>query len=111
MIKLRIFDTNSLFCFNAFIILIFLILQNKVYSQTEGLVFSKTTFDFGVIPLASTNNIAVFKYVYDGNEPLTITNVSTSCGCSTPVWSKTQINKGDKGEITVNYNSKSKMGE
>lgn len=93
----------------AVVILLFSF-QGRIYAQQEGLRFNKTTFDFGTIPMASTENVAVFKFEYNGNEPLTITNVSTSCGCSMPIWPKTPIKKGEKGEITVNYNSKSKTG-
>ena len=104
-------ETQIFFWIKVSLIIVFLASQNKVYTQVAGLQFDVTTFNFGVIPLGSTNNIAVFKYTYSGNEPLTITNVSTSCGCSTPVWPKTPIKNGDKGEITVSYDSKNKMGD
>lgn len=102
--------SNSFWIKVSFITILFTF-QNRLFAQVEGLQFDVTTFDFGIIPIASANNIAVFKYIYNGNNTLTITNVSTSCGCSTPVWPKTPIKKGEKGEITVSYDSKNKMGD
>lgn len=98
--------------FRKMVSLIILIsLQNIIYAQDEVLQFNKSTFDFGNIPMVSSDKVAVFKFEYNGNEPITITNVSTSCGCSTPNWPKTPIKKGENGEINVVYNSKNKVGE
>jgi hypothetical protein len=110
MSRLKHFNTWSSFWIKISLIILLFYFQNRLFAQVEGLQFDETTFDFGIIPIASANNIAVFKYIYNGNNPLTITNVSTSCGCSTPIWSKTPIKKGEKGEVIVNYNSKNKMG-
>ena len=110
MNRLKCSDTNSLFWVKVSVIILLLTFQNKVYAQDKGFKFDMTTFDFGTIPMASSDNVAVFHFEYNGNEPVTITNVSTSCGCSTPIWSKAPIKKGEKGVITVNYNSKNKTG-
>lgn len=110
MNKLKFYDTSTCFWVKTSLIILLFTFQNKVSAQDGDLKFDKTTFDFGTIPMASYNNVAVFNFEYNGNEPITITNVSTSCGCSTPVWPKTSIKKGEKGEITVNYNSKNKTG-
>ncbi len=46
-----------------------------------------------------------------GNEPLIITNVQVSCGCTTPKgWPRDPVMPGGKGELTVAFNSTGKMG-
>ncbi len=110
MKKLKYSDTMISFRIMISLIILFS-LQNTIYAQDEVLQFNKTTFDFGNIPMVSSDNVAVFIFEYNGNESITITNVSTSCGCSTPTWPKTPIKKGEKGEIIINYDSNNKIGK
>ena len=52
-----------------------------------------------------------FKFTNTGNEPLIITNVQVTCGCTTPKgWPRDPIAPGGKAEITVGFNSAGKMG-
>ena len=46
-----------------------------------------------------------FKFTNVGKEPLVITNVQASCGCTTPKWPKEPIKPGESGMITAVYNS------
>ena len=41
-----------------------------------------------------------------GEYPLIIQNVETSCGCTTPSWTRKPIKPGKKGEIKVIYDAK-----
>ena len=40
-----------------------------------------------------------------GNEPLILTGVRASCGCTTPTWTKEPIMPGKTGTIKVRYNT------
>jgi len=40
-----------------------------------------------------------------GRKPLIITNVTSSCGCTVPDWSKEPIKRGKKGFVKVKYNT------
>ena len=48
-----------------------------------------------------------FEFINTGKEALKIENVSASCGCTTPVWSKDLVAPGAKSSITVGYNAAS----
>jgi hypothetical protein len=43
----------------------------------------------------------VFKLKNIGNQPLVITRVDTSCGCTVPGWNKKPVEPGEETEITV----------
>lgn len=63
-------------------------------------------FDFGKIPQGKP----VFHYfeVFNkGNTGIKIDNVQTSCGCTTPEWSKDPIAPGGTTNLKVGYNAAS----
>lgn len=51
-----------------------------------------------------------FKFVNIGKKPLKIVNVLTSCGCTTPEWTKTEVKTGDTGFVEAVYNPVQKDG-
>jgi len=52
-----------------------------------------------------------FKFTNTGTAALVITNVEVTCGCTVPKgWPRDPIMPGDKGEITVAFNSSGKVG-
>jgi hypothetical protein len=53
----------------------------------------------------------VFKFKNTGEVPLVITNVKTSCGCTTPYWPKKPIKPGESDEIKVQFNTNHKPGK
>ena len=74
------------------------------------IAFEKKTHDFGQI-VQGDKVEQVFKFTNTGNEPLIITNVQVTCGCTTPKgWPRDPIQPGGKGEITVAFNSAGKIG-
>ena len=81
--------------------------------QPKGpvIVWEKTTFDFG--DLVQGDKIEhTFKFKNTGNEPLIITNVQVTCGCTTPKgWARDPISPGQSGEIIVAFNSLGKFGK
>ncbi|HEY9045225.1 MAG TPA: DUF1573 domain-containing protein [Ohtaekwangia sp.] len=74
------------------------------------ITFEKKTHDFGQI-VQGDKVENVFKFTNTGNEPLIITNVQVTCGCTTPKgWPRDPIQPGGKGEITIAFNSAGKIG-
>jgi hypothetical protein len=74
------------------------------------ITFEKKTHDFGDI-FQGDKVEETFKFTNTGNEPLIITNVQVTCGCTTPKgWPRDPIMPGGKGEITVAFNSAGKSG-
>jgi len=53
----------------------------------------------------------VFKFTNIGDIPLIITNVKTSCGCTTPYWPKKPIKPGESEMIKVKFNTSHKPGK
>ncbi len=74
------------------------------------LTLEANTYDFGDITQGEVVE-RVFKFKNTGNQPLIITNIQTSCGCTTPVWPREPIMPGASGEIKVGFNSAGKMNK
>jgi len=86
--------------------------QEKKAVQKNGAVIAweKKSHDFGNI-VQGDKVEHTFYFSNTGNEPLIITNVQVSCGCTTPKgWPRDPIPPGASGEITVSFNSAGKMG-
>lgn len=79
-------------------------------SNGPVITFEKKSHDFGDIYQGDKVE-QVFKFTNTGSEPLIITNVQVTCGCTTPKgWPRDPIAPGQKGEITIAFNSAGKMG-
>lgn len=78
---------------------------NQDTKDSPEIYFEKTTHDYGNIEL-NGNGICEFTFKNTGNEPLLLTNVKASCGCTTPTWPKEPIKKGETGIIVVKYNTR-----
>lgn len=73
--------------------------------------FDKIEHDFGRIEPGSIVK-ETFHFENIGDAPLIITNARASCGCTLPEYPKEKpIEPGEKGEITVEFNSNGKMGQ
>ncbi len=51
-----------------------------------------------------------FRFTNTGTEPLVLTNVQASCGCTTPKWPREPIAPGQSAVITAEYNSNGRPG-
>lgn len=66
--------------------------------------FEKETHDFGKIPLGKPVSFD-FVFTNIGDEPLIISNIESTCGCTVPKYTTTPVLKGGKGIITVTFNA------
>jgi len=73
-------------------------------ANASPLVFDQTEFDFGVVKQSTGKVPHEFAFTYQGDQPIDITSLPTSCGCTTAVASPAHLTKGDKGIITVTFN-------
>lgn len=71
-------------------------------SKPAEFKFEKETYDFGKIPLTKPVSVE-FKFVNVGDEPLILTKVETTCGCTVPTYTQTPVKKGEAGIIKVTY--------
>ena len=81
----------------------------KKGAAAPAIQFDKTEHDFGKI-LQGEQVSYTFKFKNTGNDPLIIYNVETTCGCTTPEYTKNPIKPGESGKITVLYDSKGHKG-
>lgn len=81
-------------------------------SKVSGpvITWEKNTHDFGDIT-QSEKVEQTFAFTNTGNEPLIITNIQVTCGCTAPKWSRDPIAPGAKSEITIAFNPAGKMGK
>ena len=79
-------------------------------AQQPVITFEKTDHDFGKINEADGKVTTIFTFKNEGMEPLVLSNVRASCGCTTPKWPRQPIEPGQTGEITVTYNPNGRPG-
>ncbi|WP_242085408.1 DUF1573 domain-containing protein [Aestuariivivens sediminis] len=66
--------------------------------------FKSDVIDYGTIDKGS-NGVRVFEFTNTGDEPLIISQVKSSCGCTIPKKPKDPILPGQTGEIEVKYDT------
>jgi hypothetical protein len=76
--------------------------------QAPEFKFDKETYDFGKIPQGKPVSVD-FKFTNTGEEPIIITNVESTCGCTVPKFTSTPVKKGESGVISVTYNAAAVM--
>ncbi len=99
--------------FSTFFIL--LIISTTLYSQSASadnepaakIKFNRVVYDYGTISQGS-DGTCEFKFTNEGNAPLVLSYVRSSCGCTVPEWPKAPINKGEESKIKVKYNTRIK---
>lgn len=82
--------------------------QDKAEPNTNPnapkLEFSTIVLDYGEIAKGG-DGVRYFDFVNTGKEPLIISNVKSSCGCTVPEYPKTPIGPGESSQIKVKYNT------
>ena len=76
----------------------------KVNANSPEISFTTTEHDYTSIEVGG-NGTYKFTFTNIGKTPLILTNVVSSCGCTTPIWPKAPIKPGEKAEIEVGYNT------
>jgi hypothetical protein len=79
-------------------------------SAQGKLTFEKTEHNFGTIKEGEKPRYA-FRFTNTGDQPVTISAVRPSCGCTAPSWPDQAIAPGAGGEIVLEYDSSGRPGE
>ena len=79
--------------------------QKKAYIS-----FDKTEHDFGNIVQENGLATVIFEFTNTGAEPVIITSVDKSCGCTTPDFTKEPVAPGSKGFVSAAYNPSGRPG-
>lgn len=78
--------------------------QPQVADTSLVIQFESLVHDYGTI-VKGSDGTCEFKFVNAGKTPLIIQNVSASCGCTVPEWTKEPVQPGKSGKIKVSYNT------
>jgi hypothetical protein len=73
-------------------------------TNNNTLVFDNVVHDFGSIDQKGGPQTHSFEFTNKGTEPIIIQNVSASCGCTTPGWTKEPVPAGGRGYVKATYN-------
>tara|TARA_B100001250_G_C19089987_1_gene482256 strand:- start:89 stop:469 length:381 start_codon:yes stop_codon:yes gene_type:complete len=87
-----------------FILLIFVPLLLSAQKLSPMISFNTDIIDYGDITKGS-NGVRTFTFENTGDAPLEIQGVRSSCGCTIPKKPEAPIAPGEKGEITVSYDT------
>jgi hypothetical protein len=86
------------------LILLFPCLFVSAQTKDANISFETEVHDFGKINEADGTVTVNFDFTNTGSLPLMIKQVHTSCGCTSPNWSKEPVLPGKKGFISATYN-------
>lgn len=86
----------------GFLLIALLFSFSVVYSQAV-MDFEQTVHDFGNIKEVNGPVSYEFVFVNRGNAPILIKNVESSCGCTSPLWSKQPVLPGKTGFIKATF--------
>ncbi|HOY30795.1 MAG TPA: DUF1573 domain-containing protein [Bacteroidales bacterium] len=78
---------------------------DKPQTNSPVISFDKLVHDYGTIKQGS-DGTCEFTFKNTGKEPLILSNVKSSCGCTVPTWPKDPIIPGQSGVIKVVYDTK-----
>lgn len=80
--------------------------ESDKYDRKVAVIKFKTeVIDYGTVT-QNSDGTRIFTFTNEGDAPLLITKVKTSCGCTVPSYSKAPIMPGDSGELEIKYDTK-----
>lgn len=83
--------------------LLFCLASQAQEELNSAMVFETYEWDFGQINEADGPVQHTFRFANISNNPIQIDNISTSCGCTTVLYSTEPIAGGQIGEVTVSF--------
>ncbi|MDR0754818.1 MAG: DUF1573 domain-containing protein [Prevotellaceae bacterium] len=82
-----------------------------VNAQTGKIVFENPSHNFGSnVPEKGGNVTHRFVFTNKGDAPVKIQNVTASCGCTTPAWTKELVAPGEQGFVDATYRPAGRPG-
>ncbi|MEE4198747.1 MAG: DUF1573 domain-containing protein [Bacteroidales bacterium] len=97
---------------SGLLFLIFSLFTVFAIGQQRGakISFEKDVHDFGKIKEEGGTVEYEFKFTNTGDEPLVITNVRTTCGCTSPTWTQKPVLPGQKGFVKAAFDPGNRPG-
>ncbi len=90
-----------------YILLALLLMNVALFAQKGPKIEFKdkdNTIDYGTVNKDDDSGLRSFEFTNTGDEPLIITNVQSTCGCTIPTKPTEPIAPGKTGKIDVKYN-------
>jgi len=89
---------------SVFFVLFSVILTVIIAQAQPEIKFNTTSHNFGDVTEGSYPK-TTFTFYNVGNQPLKLSDVRASCGCTSPSWPREDIAPGDSGKIDVVFNT------
>ncbi|MDR0659639.1 MAG: DUF1573 domain-containing protein [Prevotellaceae bacterium] len=84
--------------------------QEKTDEKKGTISFEKTVHDFGEVKEEIGKATYEFEFTNTGEAPILISNVTATCGCTVPSWTKEPVLPSKKGSVTVGYSTIGRIG-
>ena len=78
--------------------------KKDVPANGAKISFTELEHNYGTLQKGG-NGDCEFTFKNEGNEPLILSNVKASCGCTTPSYTQKPVMPGQTGTIKVHYNT------
>jgi len=85
-------------------------LSAQMINNPAEIKFDTLSHDFGVINEGERVTYD-FRFTNISKNPMVISEVHASCGCTTPEWTRDIIKQGESSIIKVEYNSEGRPGK
>jgi hypothetical protein len=72
--------------------------------------FDSKIHDFGTFKEELGKQVYSFEFMNEGKQPIIINQVRSSCGCTSPSWTKKPVAPGQKGFIKATFDPKNRPG-
>jgi hypothetical protein len=96
---------------SAFVLFLLVAGLNFAVAQNRATIkFDSLEHNFGTFNEEQGNVSYNFNFKNTGDAPLIVSYVRSSCGCTTPEWTREPVAPGGKGFIRVTYNPRNRPG-
>ena len=89
-----------------------LLFTSASYAQEVGsaLIFQSLSYDFGHIKEEGGKQQCTFTAINEGDTTITVTDIKTSCGCTSALYTKREIAPSEKFEVSVRFDPFNRPG-
>lgn len=87
------------------------LVERQGFEKKAALIeFAQKSHDFGQVPEQDGPVTHTFEFTNSGELPVRILGVKASCGCTTPDWTKEEIEPGQTGYVVAEYDPTNRPG-
>ena len=92
------------------VLVLILGVSNYTIAQKTKMNFEKTTHTFGKVK--EDGGVVTYKFTFKniGATPIIITRVQSSCGCTTPEWTRSPVVPGATGFVSAQFDPRNRPG-